>query len=72
MLDVASSSCLIYNDRPFGCRTHFCAAAGGPYARNEVLDLIRRLEKIDGDLGGDGGRTLQHAVADALEEVQRS
>jgi hypothetical protein len=72
MLDVASSSCLIYNDRPFGCRTHFCAAAGGPYARNEVLDLIRRLETIDADLGGNGARILQHAVADALEEVRRS
>ena len=36
--------CLIYADRPFGCRTHFCEAAGGPYARKQVLDLIRRLE----------------------------
>src|SRR5262245_43975795 len=34
--------CLIYDSRPFGCRTHFCAAAGGPYARRDVLDLIRR------------------------------
>jgi Fe-S-cluster containining protein len=71
-LNVTSGDCLIYNDRPFGCRTHFCVAAGGPYARGEVLDLIRRLEKIDADLGGDGVRILQHAVADALEEVRRS
>ena len=58
--------CLIYADRPFGCRTHFCAAAGGPYARREVSDLIHRLEEIDARLGGDGGRPLPAAVDDAL------
>ncbi len=70
MLHVATGNCLIYNDRPFGCRTHFCAAAGGTVARHEILDLIRRLEKIDDDLGGDGPRLLQNAVADALEELR--
>ena len=25
--------CIIYAGRPFGCRTHFCAAAGGPCTR---------------------------------------
>ena len=39
-----NGACLIYQDRPFGCRTHFCPAAGGPYARSEVIELIRRLE----------------------------
>src|SRR5215210_4500743 len=29
LLDKASGNCLIYDSRPFGCRTHFCAAAGG-------------------------------------------
>ena len=58
--------CLIYADRPFGCRTHFCAAAGGPYARREVSDLIHRLDEIDARLGGDGGRPLPAAVSDAL------
>jgi Fe-S-cluster containining protein len=72
LLDLASGNCLIYNDRPFGCRTHFCAAAGGPYARNDVLDLIRRLEQVDGELGGDGPHALQHAISNALEEVRRS
>ncbi|HEX4638831.1 MAG TPA: YkgJ family cysteine cluster protein [Chthoniobacterales bacterium] len=70
MLHGGTGNCLIYDDRPFGCRTHFCAAAGGPVARREVLDLIRRLEKIDIDLGGNGPRTLQNAVADALEEIR--
>ena len=54
MLNVVTGDCLIYESRPFGCRTHFCAAAGGPYARSEVLDLIRRLEDLDHRLGGDG------------------
>jgi Fe-S-cluster containining protein len=66
LLDPQTSRCLIYEDRPFGCRTHFCAAAGGPYARREVVDLIRRLEQIDEQLGGDGPRALPSAVSSAL------
>jgi len=66
LLDSTNGNCLIYESRPFGCRTHFCAAAGGPYARREVIDLIRRLEAIDGDVGGSGPRPLQNAIADAL------
>lgn len=70
MLQQGTDKCLIYEDRPFGCRTHFCAPAGGPIARREVLDLIRRLEDVDLKLNGNGPRTLQNAVADALEEVR--
>jgi len=63
-----TGKCMIYADRPFGCRTHFCDAAGGPYARKEVLDLIRRLEDIDRRLGGDGPRKIQVAVKAVLAE----
>ncbi|MEY2543006.1 MAG: hypothetical protein QOE81_467 [Verrucomicrobiota bacterium] len=70
MLQQETGNCLIYEDRPFGCRTHFCAAAGGPIARREVLDLIRRLEDVDLALSGKGPRPLQNAVADALEEMR--
>jgi Fe-S-cluster containining protein len=70
MLQSTTGDCLIYNDRPFGCRTHFCSAAGGPYARSEVIDLIHRLEKIDAELDGVGPRQLQSAVADALETLR--
>jgi uncharacterized protein len=70
MLQQETGNCLIYVDRPFGCRTHFCAAAGGPLARREVLDLIRRLEDVDLVLNGDGPRPLQNAVADALEDMR--
>jgi len=66
LLQRATGRCLIYADRPFGCRTHFCAAAGGPYARREVLDLIRRLEDLDVRLNGDGPRKISAAVAAAL------
>jgi len=69
LLDAETGDCLIYDSRPFGCRTHFCAAAGGPYSRREVVDLIRRLEAIDDSLGGDGPRMLPAAVADALAEL---
>ena len=69
LLDNDTGNCLIYESRPFGCRTHFCAAAGGPYARREVIDLIRRLEAIDQSLGGTGPRLLQNAVADALAKL---
>lgn len=69
LLDRVSGNCLIYADRPFGCRTHFCSAAGGPVARGEVVDLIRRLETIDVRLGGSGSRKLPGAVTAALEEI---
>ena len=70
LLDERTGDCLIYDSRPFGCRTHFCAAAGGPYARREVLDLIRRLEAVDEALVGTGPRLLQNAISDALKESQ--
>jgi hypothetical protein len=70
MLQPESGRCLIYADRPFGCRTHFCDAAGGPYPRKLVVDLIRRLEEVDRQLQGDGPRRIQAAVADALEEIR--
>jgi Fe-S-cluster containining protein len=69
LLDGQTGDCLIYDSRPFGCRTHFCATAGGPYSRREVLDLIRRLEAVDESLGGNGPRMLPVAVADALREL---
>ena len=69
LLDSASGNCLIYEARPFGCRTHFCAAAGGPYARREVLDLIRRLEVVEAKLGGGGSRNLTSAISAALGEL---
>lgn len=69
LLDSATAKCMIYRDRPFGCRTHFCAAAGGPYARREVADLIHRLETIDAALGGNGASTLRHAVTEALAQL---
>jgi Fe-S-cluster containining protein len=70
MLKRATGRCVIYADRPFGCRTHFCDAAGGPYARKEVLDLIRRLEDLDVRLKGDGPRKIISAVAAALAELR--
>jgi Fe-S-cluster containining protein len=70
LLKRETGRCLIYADRPFGCRTHFCAAAGRPYARKEVLDLIRRLEAVDRQLGSNGPRKIQAAVASALEEIR--
>ena len=69
LLDRVTGNCLIYADRPFGCRTHFCAAAGGPMARREVVDLIRRLETIDAQLAGDGPQKLAAAVTATLREI---
>jgi hypothetical protein len=65
-----AGKCIVYDSRPFGCRTHFCAAAGGPYTRNEVRDLVRRLEEVDASLGGDGPHALPMAVEYALEKLQ--
>lgn len=69
LLDSATGKCRIYEGRPFGCRTHFCAAAGGPYARREVVDLIHRLEDVDRAMGGDGALPLPAAVEQALRDV---
>jgi len=69
MLDRETGNCLIYEARPFGCRTHFCSAAGGPMARRDVIDLIRRLEYVDLTLDGNGPRAFRNAVAEALEEL---
>lgn len=69
LLDPKTSRCLIYQSRPFGCRTHFCAAAGGPYPRNQVLDLIRRLEEIDTRLDGDSPHPITQAVTHALANL---
>jgi Fe-S-cluster containining protein len=63
---LKSNRCQIYQGRPFGCRTHFCDAAGGPATRKEVRDLIQRLEEIDRRMGGDGGVNLPAAVAAAM------
>jgi Fe-S-cluster containining protein len=69
LLHPRTGKCMIYESRPFGCRTHFCDAAGGPYARAEVIDLIRRLETVDAQLGGNGPRAIQGAVAEALKAI---
>ena len=60
--------CTVYASRPFGCRTHFCEAAGGMYPRKHVADLIQRLEALDEKLGGEGSRPLEGALVSALKE----
>ena len=62
MLEPKTGRCLINADRPFACRTHFCEAAGGPYSRREVLDLIRRLKTISAPMPGDGPRPIASAL----------
>lgn len=65
-LHPQTGKCRIYDGRPFGCRTHFCSAAGGPASRGEVRDLIQRLEEIDHSLGGCGAVNLPAAVKEAF------
>lgn len=66
LLDPVSAKCLIYDSRPFGCRTHFCPAAGGPYPRRDVADLIHKLEEIARRLGGSEARPLAAAIQEVL------
>lgn len=70
MLKKETGRCLIYADRPFGCRTHFCEAAGGPHPRKQVLDFIRRLEDVDHRLKGDGPQKVQTSLAAAMRELR--
>ncbi len=69
MLDRQTRRCLIYESRPFGCRTHFCAAAGGPYRRGDVADLIHRLEALSAAAGGRDAESLEIAVRAALDSI---
>ncbi len=46
----------------------FCSAAGGPWARREVRDLIHELEAVDHALGGQGGMGLPAALKWATEQ----
>jgi len=66
LLDPRTAKCLIYDSRPFGCRTHFCQAAGGPYPRREVADLIHKLEDVAQSLGRAEARPLADAVQEFL------
>jgi hypothetical protein len=68
MLQERTGKCMAYTSRPLGCRTHFCDAAGGPRTRATIVDLIRRLERVDEVLGGCGPRPLTAALRDALGE----
>ena len=68
MLERATGRCLIYADRPFGCRTHFCKAAGGPYARKQVADLIHRLEDLSRTLGHREAMPMQRAMEEAMRD----
>lgn len=61
-----NNHCMVYENRPFGCRTHFCEAAGGMYKRREVIDLIRKLEDIDLALAGRGAIKLPAAIQEAI------
>lgn len=62
----ADGRCRIYEGRPFGCRTHFCAAAGGVIERRAIVDLVRRLERIDEAMGGRGPLPLAVAIGEAM------
>lgn len=70
LLDPATRKCTTYEGRPFGCRTHFCRAAGGPVPRRDLIDLIRKLEEIDALCGGDGPHALETALRAALAQSQ--
>ena len=66
LLDPATAKCLIYDSRPFGCRTHFCQDAGGPYPRRDVAGLIHKLEETARRLGGSEARPLAAAMQEFL------
>lgn len=64
MLD-ARGRCTIYVDRPFGCRTYFCARAKGELPdRNDLRDLLNHLRDIAARhaLGGEDARPLERAL----------
>ena len=67
LLDSGTAKCLIYDSRPFGCRTHFCPAAGGPFPRRDVAGFIHTLEETARCLGGPDARPITLAIQEFLE-----
>lgn len=67
LLAADSTSCSIYDARPLGCRTFFCAAAGGVATAREMRDAIHALNALEEGRGKDrrGGRPLTAALAAA-------
>ncbi len=45
LLDASGKRCTVYEDRPFGCRTFFCARRTGP-AREPVARVNALLERL--------------------------
>ena len=59
--------CTVYADRPFGCRTFFCARGEGPtrkHPRAELADVGKRVAALarDADPGCDGPRQLSRLL----------
>jgi Fe-S-cluster containining protein len=58
--------CAIYEDRPLGCRTFFCSRASlvQKPARDEIKDLVRRLQELAArhEENGDRPRALSAVV----------
>ena len=66
LLDSGTAKCLIYDSRPFGCRTHFCPPAGGPFPRRDVAGFIHTLEEIARRLGSPEVRPPGPAIQEFL------
>jgi uncharacterized protein len=62
-----SGRCSVYESRPFGCRTFFCARATLParIAGSELRELVHRLRDIASrhEPGGDAPRPLSRVFA---------
>jgi len=64
--------CMIYQGRPFACRTHFCQLAGGAMERGSVRELIQQLDAMDQQLGGNGARRLPEALASMAKPAKNT
>lgn len=65
MLDVAGR-CVVYQARPFGCRTFFCERAtdADHVGQREINEFVRRIKVLASAhaAGGDVGRPLMRAL----------
>jgi Fe-S-cluster containining protein len=56
--------CSAYEARPFGCRTHFCRAAGGPLGARLLREPLQRLAALDESVTGtNSSGPLRRALA---------
>jgi Fe-S-cluster containining protein len=68
----STGRCVVYEARPFGCRTFYCdrATPGEPVRQRDINEFVRRIQALAErhSPGGDRGRPLTRALGEAFDK----